>query len=279
MIPNDFNGKAVLITGGTKGFGLAIGKAFGLRGAQVYLTNRWGSADEDEIRARFKELGAPAPIILEADASNEEDTQALLETIKKDFDRIEVFVSNVAFARVNKDGLDGMMKRHFFMSLEYTAWPLMGYVQGIKKTFGHAPNYTLGTSSDGADNFYPGYDYVASCKAVMETFAKYMAKHLWEEERCRVNILRSRPVATASLEATFGPEFEPFMRKWHGDDFFVDLEAVGDAALALCSGLMDAVNGQVIQVDQGVPFSDNLMRLFAEREKFGLRDDNSQAKL
>jgi enoyl-[acyl-carrier-protein] reductase (NADH) len=44
----------------------------------------------------------------------------------------------------------------------------------------------------------------------------------------------------------------------------------GQAALALCSGLMDAVTGQVILLDKGVAFQDNLMRLFEEREHYGL---------
>ena len=61
-IVKDYTGKVVLITGGTKGIGLATGLAFARHGAQVYLTHRWGSADEDEIRARFAELGAPAPV-------------------------------------------------------------------------------------------------------------------------------------------------------------------------------------------------------------------------
>ena len=43
---NDFRGKAVLITGGTAGIGLATGLAFGRRGADCTLTYRWGSADE-----------------------------------------------------------------------------------------------------------------------------------------------------------------------------------------------------------------------------------------
>ena len=272
---NDFSEKAVVVTGGTKGFGLAIGKAFAKQGAQVYLTHRWGSADENALLQEFADAGAVAPIILEADASNQGDTEALLNEIKQRFDHIEVFVSNVAVAYVNKEGLDGLVKRHFFRSLANSTWPLMGYVQEIKKVFGHYPRYTLGTSSDGVDTFYPGYEYVASCKTIMETFAKYMGKHLWEEEGCRVNILRSRPMVTESLEATFGKDFEPFMRKWHGDNFFVSPEAVGDTALALCSGLMDAINGQIIELDPGVAFSDNVMRLFAEREELGLALDSN----
>jgi enoyl-[acyl-carrier-protein] reductase (NADH) len=271
VILNDFKGKAVLVTGGTKGLGLAIGLAFGAEGAQVYLTNRWGSADEAIITKRFADVGAPAPVILEADASNADDTVALLETIKKKHDSIEVFVSNVSFAQVNKKkGLEGLKRRYLHKALEYGTWPFVGYLQQIKEIFGKYPRYSLGTSCDGPDTYYPGYDYVAVTKAVMETFAKYIGKHLWIEQRATVNIIRSRPVSTDSLEATFGPEYEPFLRKWHSDRYFIELEQVGSAALALCSGLMDAMTGQIILLDKGVAFSDNLMRMFAEREDYGL---------
>jgi len=47
-------------------------------------------------------------------------------------------------------------------------------------------------------------------------------------------------------------------------------EDVADVVLALCSGLMDGVKGQVITVDKGQLFSDNLMRLYAQREELGL---------
>ena len=36
-------------------------------------------------------------------------------------------------------------------------------------------------------------------------------------------------------------------------------EECGKAVLALCSGLLDAVNGQIISVDYGLPFRDNAM--------------------
>lgn len=269
MIPNDFTEKAVLITGGTKGLGLAIGHAFGQRGAQVYLTHKWASADEAGVVRSFTDIGAPAPVIVEADVANDEDTRTLLQRIKADHDQIEVFVSNVSFAQVG-GGLEKYKKRSFFTSLEYSAWPMIGHVQQIKKTFGKYPRYTLGTSCDGPDTYYPGYDFVAAAKTVMETFCRYMAKHMFESERANINILRSRPVSTESLVATFGEEFEPFLRKFYGDDYFIEVEAVGEAALAMCSGLMDAMTGQVILLDKGVAFQDNLMRLFERREELGL---------
>ena len=57
---NDFTGKAVLITGGTKGIGLATGLAFARHGAHLYLTHRWSSADEDEVGASSRRWARPS---------------------------------------------------------------------------------------------------------------------------------------------------------------------------------------------------------------------------
>ena len=213
MLKHDFKGKAVVVTGGTKGLGLAIGLAFGAEGARVYLTHKWGTADEDAIRAAFAERGAPEPRIVEADAAVDEDTDALLERVAEEHDGVFVFVSNVSFSQVG-GGLDRYKKRSLFTSIEYSAWPMVGYVQRIKARFGRYPRYTLGTSCDGPDRYYPGYDFVAASKTVMETFCRYMAKHMFEEEGAIINILRSRPVSTESLVATFGEQFEPFLKKY-----------------------------------------------------------------
>ncbi|MEM1007686.1 MAG: SDR family NAD(P)-dependent oxidoreductase, partial [Myxococcota bacterium] len=69
MLKNDFTNKAVLITGGTKGIGLAIGLAFAKEGAQVYLTYKWGSGQHDALARVFTDAGALAPILVEADAA------------------------------------------------------------------------------------------------------------------------------------------------------------------------------------------------------------------
>lgn len=70
MIKNDFRNKAVLVTGGTKGLGLAIALAFGKEGAQTYLTYKWGSADMDAVTQAFVDAGAPKPRIIEADVAH-----------------------------------------------------------------------------------------------------------------------------------------------------------------------------------------------------------------
>ena len=42
-------------------------------------------------------------------------------------------------------------------------------------------------------------------------------------------------------------------------ELVLEPEECGKAVLAVCSGLLDAVNGQTITVDYGLPFQDNLM--------------------
>jgi enoyl-[acyl-carrier-protein] reductase (NADH) len=54
------------------------------------------------------------------------------------------------------------------------------------------------------------------------------------------------------------------------DRQFISCEEVSNAILALCSGLMDGVSGQVIMIDRGTTFFDNLMRLYNERDDLSL---------
>ena len=122
---NDLRGKCVLITGGTMGIGLATGLAFARQGARVTLTNKWGTADEEELRGRFAQEHLPEPRIVQADASREEDTDALLAEMKKEHDAVEVFVSNVSTALLVR-GLEDYSKRSLFKSIEYSAWPFVG---------------------------------------------------------------------------------------------------------------------------------------------------------
>lgn len=266
---NDFRGKAVLITGGTKGIGLATALCFARAGAHCYLTHRWGSADEQALLGRFAAAGvARQPTVVEADASRDEDTRRLLELIAEEHQSIEVLVSNVCVVPI-VENLESLSKRGLLKSLDYSAWPFVAYLKGIKKVFGRYPRYAVGTSSDGPDHYYQGYDYVAVVKAVMEVFCRYLSRHLLRED-IRINIVRTRNVITESALAIHGADYPDFVRKYGGEHHFIEADEVGEAIFALCSGLLDALAGQVISVDRGGPFSDNLMRLYHLREELGL---------
>lgn len=261
----DLEGKTVLVTGGTMGIGSATGLEYGRAGAFVVLTHRWGSADLDAVRARFEAVCAPAPLILEADVARDEDTSALLDRIAETRSGVDVFVSNVALAPRVAD-LDEYSRRGLSRAIDYSAWPMFAYSQQINRRFGSYPKYIIGLSSDGPESFFQNYDFVAMSKSVLETMCRYMNFRLFEQGTT-VNVIRSRLVRTESFDSTFGKDFHDYLRSLGGfEDCYTTPQDIAKVASALGSGLMDAVGGQVLMVDKGFRFFDNLMGI-GERAK------------
>jgi NAD(P)-dependent dehydrogenase (short-subunit alcohol dehydrogenase family) len=261
MITIDFSGKNALITGGTRGIGLATALLFGRAGAQTWLTYKWGQDDYSALYAAFEEAGAPKPVLIQADVSVDEDTARVMTEIAAGCKGIDFFISNVGFAQTTRT-LDEYKKRSLFKTLEYSTWPMIAYSQAIRKTFGAYPRRIIGISSDGPSHFYRGYDFVAASKALMEHFARYMSIHLFDEG-CRVNVMRFGSVKTESFTAIFGEAFFDYLRESGiSDEMMLTPEDCAEAVFALASGFMDAVNGQIITADKGMPFRDNFMMRF-----------------
>jgi NAD(P)-dependent dehydrogenase (short-subunit alcohol dehydrogenase family) len=124
MIKIDMAGESVLITGGTKGIGLETALKFGEAGAQAYLTYKWGADDFTYLYDAFEAVNAPTRVLMQADVSVDEDTDALLEKIKENGDKVDYFISNVGFAQ-RTVSLDDYKKRSLFKTLEYSTWPMI----------------------------------------------------------------------------------------------------------------------------------------------------------
>lgn len=264
----DFTGKTVLVTGGTMGIGLECALGFAQHGAQCVLTYKWGTADEGEVRARFAAISALPPDILRADAGNDEDTANLMRHLRSMTHRVEVFVSNVSAALVVGDLKDYSCKA-LFRSIEYSAWPMFGYTLKIFEALGEYPRYVIGMSSTGVDMYSRGYDFMAASKAVMETLCRYFDYRL-RGSGVRMNVIRAANVRTLAFRETFGKDFEEFAQRFARDEHSLDPKDVAGVVLALASGLMDGVSGQVLTVDRGITFFDNIMRIYEEREQLGL---------
>lgn len=264
----DFRGRAVLVTGGTKGIGRAIGLAFAARGASCVLTHKWGSADVAELGRAYEAAGSAPPLLVQADVSSDEDTTALFTELAGRGLALDVVVSNVSFSFVTTS-LEDYVKRSLLKSLEYSAWPFVSYAREAAARLGRAPRYMIGISSPGPDFFHSGYDFAASSKAVMEAFCRYLGPRLRDHDT-RFNVVRPGGVFTDSLQSTFGDSFREFALRLSDPQHYLSGDDVGRAVVALCSGWMDGVAGQVIDIDRGTHFFDGAMRLYENRDRYGV---------
>jgi enoyl-[acyl-carrier-protein] reductase (NADH) len=122
------------------------------------------------------------------------------------------------------------------------AWPAVSCLLSAKSALGRFPRHTIALSPSAVDRAEPGADLAAAAGAGLEMLCRYWSPRL-ATEGAHFNLIRHRPIATP------------------GD--------VANAAVALCSGWMDAMCGQVLTVDRGAGFCDNVFRLFAERAQPG----------
>lgn len=90
--------------------------------------------------------------------------------------------------------------------------------------------------------------------------AKYLAVRL-RPHGTTVNILRPALLRTDSSLATFGPTVADLSERFLPDGCFLEPEQVARSAYGICSGYFDDMSGQVISIDGGGAFRDNLMAL------------------
>jgi NAD(P)-dependent dehydrogenase (short-subunit alcohol dehydrogenase family) len=254
----DLSGGIVIVTGGTRGLGKALGLELARAGAQVVLTHRWGSVDERELRSEFEAEGLAAPCIIESDVSDPAATRALMRTIAAQDGRLLAIVSNVAFAGVVSD-IGDLTRSSLELSLRYSTWPVLDYAHAARETLGYYPRYMLAISTDGGEICHPRYDMVGIAKAALEALCRYLALHL-RGEGVRVNVLRCGAFDTVSSRATFGDDLiDSGLLRDHG--LLIEMPAVARACVGLLSGLMDSVTGQVITVDEGSSLVSPIMYL------------------
>jgi len=249
MITVDIGGRAVLVTGGTRGLGKAIAMEYTRAGAQVFVTHRWGSVDEADLAEEFAAADLGPPVVVEADASDPDANRMLMKQIRDMNGELHTVVSNVSFAKI-VDDVGGLKKSSLDLSLGYSAWPVVDLVQKAHEEFGCYPEYVMAMSSDGAEVCHEGYDLIGASKAALETLCRYLAVRL-KPHGVRVNVVRAGYVDTPGARTTFGDEIVETVRERLGD-VFTDPRQVGQACVALSSGLLDAMTGQVLVVDEGV---------------------------
>ena len=95
MVAADFSldGKIALITGGGRGLGLEIGKAFGRHGAHVLVNGRTQPNLEKALSDITEEGGTATPLV--CDIADEKAVVAAFQHIQDTYGRLDILVNNV----------------------------------------------------------------------------------------------------------------------------------------------------------------------------------------
>lgn len=94
---NELENRVYIVTGGSRGFGLAIARGLVQRGARVGLLSR----KQDGLDQAVGEIGPDHAYGVVCDVAHREDLNAAFEKIKQHFGRLDGLVNNAGMARPN----------------------------------------------------------------------------------------------------------------------------------------------------------------------------------
>ncbi|WEV37149.1 3-oxoacyl-ACP reductase family protein [Lactobacillus sp. ESL0677] len=237
----DLKDKVVLVTGSSRGIGLAIAKAFAQAGAKIVLNARQPIAQA--VLAEFK-----TPVIdVSADVTEPAAVKELIAQIMAHFGQLDVVVNN---AGINKDGLLNRMSEADFDCVLKTN--LVGTFNVIRQALRPMYKQRSGcfinmASVVGLTGNIGQANYAAS-KAGVIGLTKSVAKEA-ALRNLRCNAIAPGMIATQMTQA-LSEKRQAEIAKQIPLKRFGQIEEVAQTAVFLAQN--DYITGQVITVDGGL---------------------------
>jgi enoyl-[acyl-carrier protein] reductase III len=239
-----FDGKSVLVTGGTRGIGRAIALRFAELGATrvaiSYLRN------DKAAEATAKELGQAGaePTLLRGNLGDPDKAAAMVEQVGP----VDVLVSNAATG-VIRPSLE-IEEKHWDWTLNANARALLTLTKRAAPSM-PAGSSIIAISSLGSQRVLDDYMVVGVSKAALEALVRYLSVEL-APKGIRVNAVSAGLVETGALEY-FGKRDEmlDYYRRRTPAGRLVEPSDVADAVCFLASPEADMIRGQTLVVDGG----------------------------
>src|SRR6185436_15127623 len=118
-IASDLRGKAVLITGSSRGIGAAVARGFGAAGAKVAVHYRGAAAEAEKVRSDVVAAGGEA-VVLNGDIAERGVVERLIKETVQAFGRIDILINNAGDLierRPAADTSDELFDRHIAVNI------------------------------------------------------------------------------------------------------------------------------------------------------------------
>ncbi|HLG89038.1 MAG TPA: SDR family oxidoreductase [Alphaproteobacteria bacterium] len=245
------DGRVCLVTGGTRGIGLAIAREFAGAGARIVLTGRDRDATE-AVAAAIRAEGGTA-VGLAYDARIPEAVQRLRDELGHAQGALDILVNNAAIlkphyiGKLTSEEFDELFQINVRAPLflckslhDLLKASAAGAVINITAAGGHVPMAGIGAYS--------------ATKAAMLNLTRTLAKE-WASDGIRVNALTPGSVATDMILPKDPERRERFVAEMSGSNLMkrlADPVEIARAARFLASDAASFITGQVLIVDGGL---------------------------
>jgi len=243
----DLSGRVVIVTGGTRGIGLALAEGYVAAGARVVVASRKADACK-EVEDHLRSMGGEA-IGVPAHMGSLDDVQEVVRRAVDEFGGVDVVVNNAATALAQM--LGEMTPEAWAKSMDVNVRGPVFLVQEALphlKASEHAS--VLNVLSGSAFMYSATISLYAGAKAAMLAFTRSMAAE-FAPFGIRANALAPGTVDTDMVRAN-PPEAQEVMRNISLMKRMADPDEIVGPALMLTSDAGSFITGQVLLVDGGM---------------------------
>ena len=246
-------GRAVVITGGTRGIGKGIASVFARNGAKVLITGRDAEAARaaaDELAARAAAADTPGEVsFVLADVASREDCRRMAAIAQERLGGIDVLCANAGIfpdARIEdltEEDLDATLG----VNLKGTVLSVQACLPAL--TASGRGRIILTSSITGPITGYPGWTHYGASKAGQLGFMRTAAIEL-APRGITVNAVLPGNIATEGL-ASLGEDYAAGMTAAIPMRRLGTVDEIGYAALFFATDEAAYITGQTIVVDGG----------------------------
>ncbi len=242
-MPLDLNGRTAIVTGASRGIGLAIAQRLAASGANVVLTSR----KQESADAAAEQVGGGA-IGVAAHAVDEGAAKRCVDLTLDRFGSIDILVNNAGTNPAYGPLIDQDHAR-FAKTFEVNLWaPLLWTSLSVKAWMGEHGGAVINTASIGGLHQSPNMGMYNTTKAALIHVTKQLALEL--SPRVRVNAICPGVVRTRLAEALW-KDHEQALSASTALGRIGEPTDVADAVAFLVSDAASWITGETLVIDGG----------------------------